>query len=462
MKIATKFEDLDISDGMKALVQELGFSEMTEIQALSIPELLKGRDLIGQSKTGSGKTAAFTIPMLEKMSIEQGPFRDLQALILCPTRELCAQVAREVRKLGRKRVGLQVLEVAGGVPVGPQARSLELGVHIVVGTPGRVLDHLSRGTLDLRAVRFVILDEADRMLDMGFQEEMDAVMGALPEQRQTVLFSATFPASIEKLSSRFQNDALRVTVKEPVGEDAPTSLIDEIFYVRPSDTDKSDLLVGLLFSEKPESAIVFCNMKATTFEVARYLRSLGISASALNGDLEQRDRDLVLAQFRNQSVRILVATDVAARGIDVKDLDLVVNYELPKTHDVYTHRIGRTGRAGRPGRAISLIEEREKNKVRKPENIRDFHDEDQGRVDLEAKMATLLFFEGRKKKMRAGDILGALTGDAGGLKGEQIGKIEIHDFHAFVAVERSVAKIALDRLQHGRIKGRKVRVEFPK
>ncbi len=465
------FESLNISPGTMELVKELGYVKMTPIQAESIPALLEGRDLIGQSKTGSGKTAAFTIPILEQIHIEQSAFRDVQAMILCPTRELCTQVTREVRKLGRKKIGLQVLEVAGGVPVGPQARALESGVHIVVGTPGRVLDHLTRGTLKLNELKIIVLDEADRMLDMGFQAEMDEVMNALPEQRQTVLFSATFPPGIQQMSNRFQHDAVMVKIEQTPEDVASLSSVEQRFYVVGSEAEKVECLMQVFSKEKPESAIVFCNFKATTFELTRELASLEVSVACLNGDLEQRERDLVMAKFRNQSVRILIATDVAARGIDVADLDLVVNYELSQKRDIYTHRIGRTGRAGKKGLAISLILEREKNKVPAmanasgsagSETIIDYEKGIPVPVNLEAKMDTLIILEGRKNKMRPGDILGALTGDAGGLKGEDIGKIEIHDFFSYVAVAKKLASTALMRLQNGRIKGRKVRVEWPK
>jgi ATP-independent RNA helicase DbpA len=465
------FESLNISPDTMALVKELGYEKMTPIQAESIPPLLEGRDLIGQSKTGSGKTAAFTIPILEQLHIEQSAFRDVQAMILCPTRELCTQVTREVRKLGRKKIGLQVLEVAGGVPVGPQARALESGVHIVVGTPGRVLDHLERGTLNLSALKIIVLDEADRMLDMGFQAEMDAVMNALPPQRQTILFSATFPAGIQKMSERFQKNAVLVKIEQSPEDVASLSTVEQQFYVVPSEHDKAECLLQVFSKENPESTIVFCNFKASSFDLTRDLAAMGVSVACLNGDLEQRERDLVMAKFRNQSVRVLVATDVAARGIDVADLDLVVNFELPQKRENYVHRIGRTGRAGKTGKAISLILEREKNKVASMANasgsagheqIIEFEKGIPEKVNLEAKMDTLIILEGRKNKMRPGDILGALTGDAGGLKGEDIGKIEIHDFFSYVAVSKKLAKTALMRLQLGRIKGRKVRVEWPR
>jgi ATP-independent RNA helicase DbpA len=466
-----KFEELNLSAELKAVVQELGYESMTPIQAQSIPAILEGRDLIGQSKTGSGKTAAFTLPILDKIHVEQSAHRDVQAMILCPTRELCSQVTREVRKLGRKKIGLQVLEVAGGVPGGPQAKGLENGVHIVVGTPGRVLDHLGRGKLKLHALKFIVLDEADRMLDMGFQDEMDQVMSALPEDRQTIFFSATFPKGIMKMSEHFQKDALMVKIEQTADDLASLSTVEQEFHVVPSENDKVESLMQILTREQPESAIIFCNFKQTTFDLTRDLSRLGVSVACLNGDLEQRERDLVMAKFRNLSVRFLIATDVAARGIDVAGLDLVVNFDLPQKKDVYTHRVGRTGRAGKSGKAVSVILEREKSKISHMTamagavdggKIVEFAKARPEFVDLSSKMETLVLLEGRKNKMRPGDILGALTGDAGGLNGDQIGKIEIHDFFAFVAVEKTVARTALQRLQNGRIKGRKVRVEWPR
>ena len=344
------------------------------------------------------------------------------------------------------------------------------------------------------------------MLDMGFQDEMDQIMAALPAERQSVFFSATFPPKIQKMSERFQKDALMVKIEQTPEDIASLSTVEQEFHVVPSDHDKTECLMQILSKNKPESAIIFCNFKQTTFDLTSDLSRLGVSVACLNGDLEQRERDLVMAKFRNLSVRFLVATDVAARGIDVAGLDLVVNYDLPQKKEVFTHRVGRTGRAGKSGKAVSIIIEREKNKVphmlamagaanagagaANAANVSDSDGSGSGSgsgsatfgakvsplagipfhryekklpefVDLSSKMETLVVLEGRKNKMRPGDILGALTGEAG-LKGEQIGKIEIHDFFAFVAVEKKVATLALNRLQTGRIKGRRVRVEWPR
>ena len=478
------FSTLPLSAELIQVVQELGYEKMTPIQAESIPVLLAGRDLIGQSKTGSGKTAAFTLPILQKISKQ---FSDqnlnlqrdttLRALVLCPTRELCTQVVREIRKLGRKHIGLQVLMLSGGTPLGPQVYAIEKGVHIVVGTPGRVLDHLKKRTLNLASVNTLVLDEADRMLDMGFHDEMEAILREVPEERQTLFFSATFPKTIETMSKLYQKDAVRVTIEEE--ETAPA--IDQFYCEVPARqgttydfTDKLKALLWLLGNYEPGSTIVFCNFKAVVVELTHALKRLGISADGLQGDLEQSDRDSVMAKFRNKSIRVMVATDVAARGIDVEDLDLVVNFELPQKTDVYTHRIGRTGRAGKKGLAVSVIIPKEKVKLTEIEqhthvsipsieldNLDDTSVDDlKNELRFESKMSTLFVAGGRKNKMRPGDLLGALTGEAGGLKGSDIGKIEIHDFFSYVAVAKPFAHTALTRLQEGRIKGRRFRIEM--
>jgi ATP-dependent RNA helicase DbpA len=453
------FASLKLSPPLLQVVQELGFETLTPIQAESIPVLLGGADLIGQSQTGSGKTAAFALPILEKIRLGD---RQLQALVLCPTRELCAQVTAEMRRLARRLPGLHVLELAGGQPVPPQIRALEKGAHLAVGTPGRILDLLERQVLDLRQLSTVVLDEADRMLDMGFREDMERILAETPPSRQTVLFSATFPPTIEALSQAFQRTPVRVTI-EAAAHSAPD--IRQRLYLCEVD-EKPAVLLRLLRQYQPGSAIVFCNFKATVAELARSLRTSGVSCAGLQGDLEQSERDRVMATFRNRSTRVLVATDVAARGIDVEALDAVFNFELPQQPEIYVHRIGRTGRAGREGIAVSLASPRETPKVAEIERFTGaaieratLDSEASPPPTLEAPMATLFIDAGRKDKMRPGDILGALTGEAGGLSAADVGKIEIHDRFAYVAVSRSLAKTALERLREGRIKGRKIRVE---
>ena len=451
-----------------AVLAELGFDTPTKIQAESMPALLAGRDLVGQSQTGSGKTAAFALPLLERLNLGT---RELQGLILCPTRELSAQVARELRKLGRGRSGLSVVVLAGGEPVRDQTRVLEQGVHLAVGTPGRVTDHLERRTLRVHRVGTIVLDEADRMLDMGFQPDIEKILKALPTPRQTVFFSATFPASIRELSAKYQTEPKWVTIADAARE---TRAIRQL-VVDTTDQERLPTLLGALASHPYESAIVFANQKVTVAKLEEALGAARLSVAALHGDLEQRDRDRVMAKFRNGSTRVLVATDVAARGIDLDHLDIVVNFDLPSQPEIYVHRIGRTGRAGKSGLAISLRTPRDALKLAAIEQYTGVELEAQtlararssepastrGAPSLArpATMVTLRLSGGRKDKLRPGDILGALTGEAGGLEGTQIGKIEIHDRFSFVALARDVSEKALASLRAGRIKGKRFRVD---
>jgi len=455
------FASLPLSQPLLEVVSELGYQTLTPIQAESIPVLLAGKDLIGQSQTGSGKTAAFALPILQNIRLAD---RRLQALVLCPTRELSAQVVTELRRLARRLPGLHVLELAGGQPIQPQLRAVEKGAHVAVGTPGRLMDLLDRGTLELGTLSTVVLDEADRMLEMGFIEDVEAIVGATPATRQTVLFSATFPPTIEALSANFQRSPVRVTIAAEA--QAAPDIRQQVHLCEVE--EKPTALLRLLQQVQPNSAIVFCNFKATVTEVARFLRSQGVSCAALQGDLQQSERDRVMATFRNRSTRVLVATDVAARGIDIEALDAVFNFELPQKPEIYVHRIGRTGRAGREGAAFSLGMPREIAKVEEIERFTGTTIErvtllpepsDAAPTSLEAPMATLFIDAGRKDKLRPGDVLGALTGEAGGLSATEVGKIEIHDRLAYVAVSREVARVALERLRAGRIKGRRYRVE---
>ncbi|MDB4986480.1 MAG: ATP-dependent rRNA helicase DbpA, partial [Myxococcaceae bacterium] len=454
------------------VVASLGFDKLTPIQEASIPVLLEGKDLVGQSKTGSGKTAAFALPILQRLTMET---RALKALVLCPTRELSAQVARELRKLGRNLPGLQVLVLAGGEPLRGQANALERGVHIAVGTPGRVLDHLRRNILDLRHTETIVLDEADRMLDMGFEEEMEQILDALPVERQTVFFSATFPESIVAMSRKYQSQPVRVTIENDEGD----SLLMRQLLLKVDPDAKLAALRWTLSHFPHESALIFANFKASVAQLEKALGNAGMSVSSLHGDLEQFERDRVMAKFRNASTRVLVATDVAARGIDIESLDLVINYDLPVTPEVYVHRIGRTGRAGKQGLTIAFAGPRDQDKIHdieahtkvKFERIKMEADAalEEGEVEpaeqpltRDAKMDTLRIAGGRKQKMRPGDILGALTGEAGGLSGTDIGKIEIHDNFAYVAVAKSVSRRAQQSLSNGKIKGKKFVVSLIK
>jgi ATP-independent RNA helicase DbpA len=419
-----------------------------------LPPLLEGRDVIARSKTGSGKTVAFTLPILQTLDLDD---RAVQALIIAPTRELAAQVAREVRRVGRRMTGLQVLELAGGTPFKPQAESLARGAHVAVGTPGRLLDHVERGTLDLARLNKLVLDEADRMLDMGFVEDVGRIIARTPPTRQTMLFSATIPPEIERLSRRVQKKAVSVAVEE----DAAVAQIRQI--VVPVEAAGKPALLTRVLRAHPGSALIFCTQKATIAAVVETLNREHLSAAALHGDLEQRDRDRILAMFRNGSIERLVATDVAGRGLDIDHLDLIVNYDLPHDVDTFVHRVGRTGRAGRDGLAVSFGNDVERARVREFAREKGYDIERaDGRAFKPTReaavrqvMRTLFIGGGRKDKLRPGDVLGALTGAAGGLTAQAIGKIEIHDHVTYVAIDSRQADEAAAKLRAGKIKGRR-------
>ncbi len=458
------FEALQLSPALTAVVHGLGYTRPTPIQIEAIPALLAGRDVIGQSQTGSGKTAAFALPILQGIEVDR---HELQALVLCPTRELTAQVGREMRKLGRGHHGLQVLELVGGQPSRPQRDALERGAQIVIGTPGRLLDHLERGVMNPGSIKIVVLDEADRMLDMGFGEDVRKIIRFLPHDRQTALFSATFPGAIEAMSKEVQPDALRITIETPDEDLSDIRQLKLCFGTN----DKLLALCRALQSQPHGSALVFCNQKATVREITKELGRRGVSVDRFDGDLEQFDRDQVLARFRNHSVRVLIATDVAGRGLDVEGLDLVINYDLPEQAEVYVHRIGRTGRAGANGVAISMVRDGADRDI---EAIEEFTGQTMEILDHSASkhlrlddllkklaevpgMETIMISGGRKDKVRKGDILGALTGEAGGLSSKEIGKIEIQDKLSYVAVSQGVISDAVSRLNAGRIKGKRFR-----
>jgi ATP-independent RNA helicase DbpA len=434
---------------------------MTPIQALSLPSILAGKDVIGQGKTGSGKTAAFGLGVLSNLNVKR--FR-VQALVLCPTRELADQVATEIRTLGRAIHNIKVLTLCGGMPMGPQIGSLEHGAHILVGTPGRILDHLEKGRIDLSELNTLVLDEADRMLEMGFQESLDAIINETPISRQTLLFSATFPTQIKQIAQRIMREPEMVKVESTHN----TSSIQQFFYKVEGTQARDQALELLLLHHQPESAVVFCNTKKEVQSVADELHHKGFSVVELHGDLEQRDRDQALIQFANKSISILVATDVAARGLDVDNLDAVVNFELSRDPEVHVHRIGRTGRAGSQGLAFSFFSDKEMHRVAMIDEYLDMPIEAATLPEVNpqaqpyaAKMVTLQIDGGKKQKVRPGDILGALT--AGGhIAAEQIGKINVLPMRAYVAVNKKVAKLALQKLSNGKIKGRQFRARLLK
>jgi ATP-dependent RNA helicase DbpA len=456
---ATTFASLSLAASTLDNLTQLGYTQMTPIQAASLPLTLAGRDLIAQASTGSGKTAAFGLPLVEKLDAS---LFDAQAMVLCPTRELADQVTQEIRRLARAVGNIKVVTLCGGVALRGQTVSLEHGAHVVVGTPGRIMDHLERGSLSLQGLKMLVLDEADRMLDMGFFDDIAKVARQCPKDRQTLLFSATYPEGIAKLASQFMREPQ--TVKVQAQHDAQK--IKQIFY-QVSNNERLHAVSQLLNHFRPESSLAFCNTKQQCRDLVTVLQAQGFSALALFGELEQRERDQVLVQFANRSCSVLVATDVAARGLDVANLEAVINVDVTPDPEVHIHRIGRTGRGDAEGLALSLASMDEMGNVGKIEQL-------QGRESvwaplsgltpaagdiLQPPMATLQIVGGRKEKIRAGDVLGALTGDAGFSK-EQVGKINVNEFSTYVAVERSIAREAVQRLSSGRVKGKTVKVRL--
>jgi ATP-independent RNA helicase DbpA len=454
----TDFNTLPLKPALLASIETLGYTTMTPVQAQSLPPMLEGRDVIAQAQTGSGKTAAFGLRLLQ--GLDADTIR-LQALVLCPTRELADQVSKAIRKLAANIPNVKLLTLCGGMPLGPQLASLTHDPHIVVGTPGRVQEHLKRGSLHGGGIKMLVLDEADRMLDMGFTEAIDDIIGRIAKHHQTLLFSATYPDEIRAVSKRVQSNPVEVTVDAPVDE---RPAIEQRFHeVEP--TQKPDALAQLLSGEHVEQALVFCNMRREVDAVAQELDRRGFSALALHGDMEQRDRDEVLVRFANHSCAVLVATDVAARGLDIVALPLVVSYDIAHDPETHTHRIGRTGRAGQSGLAITLCTPRERPKAG---NIEELTGTPlpwrplkvaalRGKTLHLAPMKTLVIDAGRQDKLRPGDILGALTGDAG-LSANDIGKIDVFATRAYVAISRTLANKALEQLRAGKIKGRNFRV----
>ena len=461
------FTTLPLSERFLANLDTLGYHQMTTIQAQSLPHVVEGRDLIAQAKTGSGKTAAFGIGILHRLN---PAWFAVQGLVLCPTRELADQVANELRRLARGEGNIKVLTLTGGAPMRPQAASLEHGAHIVVGTPGRIRDHLGRGTLDLSKVQTLVLDEADRMTDMGFYDEIAGIVSACPKRRQTLLFSATYPNDIRVATESFLHNPVEVIAQaQHSGEQ-----IEQRFYE--VGFDERDAAVGRLLKHfKPVSALAFCNTKVHCRELADELRSQGFSALALYGELEQRERDEILVLFSNRSCSVLVATDVAARGLDIANLGAVINADVSKDTEVHIHRVGRTGRAGETGLALTLCAPNEKKWVRLIEQYQDapvaWHQLNELEADAPAAapapMVTLVIHGGKKDKLRPGDLLGALTGDAG-LTKEQVGKINVTEFQTYVALERGAAEGAFKKLSagnklgpdFGNIKGRSFKMRF--
>jgi len=432
---------------------QLHYTTMTPIQESAIPPLLEGKDIIAQAKTGSGKTAAFGIPVIQKIDTQK---HHPQALVLCPTRELADQVAKELRRIARYKNNLKILTLCGGTPMRPQIASLEQGAHILIGTPGRIQDHLSRETIPLRDIHLLVLDEADRMLDMGFYDAIKKIISNLPKKRQTMLFSATFPTNIKKLSKEILLKPEMIKV-----DTTHNDLLIRELGLETAANSKKDTLLKILKSYKPDTVIIFCNTKAEVVSLSEFLREKHFSALDLQGDLDQRERNESLLKFANGSIRILVATDVASRGLDVKDVSMVINYDLPHDPELYTHRIGRTARAGAEGIAVSLYSPGQKPKLTEMAQKIELLPSESLTADrsfiLQSDKATLCIDGGKKNKLRPGDILGALSKEIG-IAGEQIGKIDIFDHQSYVAIDKKSIRQAYEGLTKGKIKGRKFRV----
>ncbi|MGM0905575.1 MAG: ATP-dependent RNA helicase DbpA [Pseudomonadota bacterium] len=453
----TQFSQLNLAPALISRLNEIGYEQMTPVQSLSLPVILNNTDAVVRANTGSGKTTAFALAMLSKLNTKSfAP----QALVLCPTRELAHQVAEEVRNLAKSMTNIKVLTLCGGEPSRIQTSSLEHGAHVLVGTPGRILDHLEQRNVDLSSLNTFVLDEADRMLEMGFQESLSAIVKHIPKVRQTLLFSATYPKNIAALAEQVTTKASNISAVE----DEAKPRIKQHFYAM-NNEDSAQLVMSLLTEHQPENCLVFCNTKNEVKDILSTLKANKFSVLALHGELEQKDRDQAIIQFSNGSVRVLVATDVASRGLDIAELDLVINVHMAHDLDTHTHRIGRTGRAGKEGMAITLVAAQDDYKMRLLEDT--FTDPIQVQPapnlsdikPLKATMTTLQISGGKKDKLRPGDIVGALTRD-NVLSADDIGKIKLESTFGFVAVNSRLAKHALGLISNNKIKGKKFRAKL--
>lgn len=454
------FSSLPLRQELLNNLLSLNYHQMTPIQARSLPVMLNKTDVIAQAQTGSGKTVAFGLNLLQDLKTE-GTF--IQSMVLCPTRELAEQVSQVLRRLARQLPNVKILNLSGGMPIRPQYDSLRHGAHIIVGTPGRVLKHLLQKTLILSQVNKVVLDEADRMLDMGFLDDIQQILQHCPSKRQTLLFSATFTLPIKQLAKSFMQNPLEIKIEEQ----GNVQEINQKFYEVSQQNEKYAVLKKILAHYQPTSSLIFCNTKEKTQELSKDLKRDGWSVAVLNGDLEQFERDQAMIQFANHSRQILVATDVAARGLDIRELPAVINYDVAFEPEVHVHRVGRTGRAGCSGLALSITTFQDAERICAIEALMGkplVWDNIESLIPAKTNpstpnMVTLRLMAGRKDKIRPGDILGALTKEAG-LKAEMIGKIDISTLHAYVAIERNQAKKAYEHFYSGKIKGKKIGVEY--
>ncbi|MDC1347580.1 ATP-dependent RNA helicase DbpA [Glaciecola sp.] len=454
--IMTDFTTLNLRPELIQSVTELGYTQLTDIQAATIPVVLAGEDVLAQAKTGSGKTAAFGLGILQGLD-EKRTYT--HALVLCPTRELADQVAEQLRLLARRMDNVKITTLCGGIPMNGQIATLRHPPHIIVGTPGRVMDHMLNHRVKLHNLKQFVLDEADRMLDMGFYDELEVIFKHLPKVRQTLMFSATYPDTIAQISDVVQKTPKRIETQSLHSE----TKIQQIAY-KVSDEHRQQAVAAIITHYQAKAAIVFCHTKIQTFELTEYLQQKDISAVALNGDLEQRERTQVLTRFAHKSALVLVATDVAARGLDIDAVDLVINYTVSEEPDVYVHRIGRTGRADAEGLAVTLVSDAEMANLReieahaqvvlKPKGIESvrFH---ANRI-IQPEYVTLSIDGGKRQKLRPGDILGSLTKEAG-IDGEDIGKINVTNQVSFIAVKLRSVKRAMAQFREGKIKGKKFR-----
>ncbi|SEQ49012.1 ATP-independent RNA helicase DbpA [Solimonas aquatica] len=450
------FSTLPLNPALLQALESLHYERMTPIQALSLPPMLEGRDVIGQARTGTGKTAAYGLALLSRID---PTLAQVQALVLCPTRELADQVAKEIRRLARCLPNVKLTVLSGGIDTRPQLASLVHPPQVVVGMAGRVQELIEAGALQLDQLRVLVLDEADRMLGADFEAATRTILKQAPATRQTLFFSATFPDAVRALSRQLQKQPVEATADATL---APPQIEQTFFEIR--EEQRIDALVHLLSVHRPASALVFCHTRGDVQDVERALAERGFSVIALHGHIDQRERDEVIVRFANGSRRVLVATDIAARGLDIKNLAAVLSYELPKEPEAHLHRIGRTGRAGSAGVAWHLFTERERERVKAIETqmgtalkLERLPSALSAARPLPAEVVTLCVDGGRADKLRPGDLLGALTG-AGGLAKEAIGKINTYDTRTYFAVEKKQAQQALKLLQNGKIKGRKFRV----
>lgn len=453
------FSSLPLRPELQAALAAIDYVQMTPIQAESASAILGGQDVLAQAETGSGKTAAFALGLLNKLDVT---ILQTQALVICPTRELSDQVAAEIRRLASALANTRVLTLCGGKPMHDQLNSLKREPHVVVGTPGRLKKHLQIGTLNISQVQTLVLDEADRMLDMGFFEDIMDILDRTPEHRQTLLFSATYPREVVDISRSIQTDPMQVRI----AASNTTEHVEQVFLFAKAE-QKTDMLFRALGKYQPENAIIFCNRKSDVQQVVDAVKQHGYHARALHGDLEQRDRDEALMLFNNNSISLLVATDVAARGLDISALAAVINYDLTPDPETHLHRIGRTGRAGLTGLAITLVDPDELYRVRAIEQFlkAEFKfsellaSDRQDRHSSAPATSTIQLSAGKKDKIRPGDIVGTLTADSA-LNNDDIGKITVQAKMSYVAVDYDKARLALQILSEKRIKKLKIRARI--